>query len=97
MEAILKTESLTAAELAEIPSIKIRCDLQRATLAARRATGIRYGTAVAAGVFQVGVIAYAINRKGEPTGRGSVRVVADGMTMAEAAQYLDAIAIEYAA
>ncbi len=76
----LKTDKLTAAEMARIPTVPRVTPLQIATLNAKARTGRRYGVSVAKGRYYVGVLSYALNANGETSGAADVEELADFAT-----------------
>lgn len=73
MTTAAKTEMLTARELAFKRTVPNYGPLQQAQIRCALRTGVRISSSVAKGRITVGVLAYALNRKGEPTGVGSMR------------------------
>jgi hypothetical protein len=88
----MKTEQLSDPEIDFIRTIPIRFAVQSATIRAKLATGLRYGTAVRNGRFDVVVTAYKIGRNGMPVGSASTRAVHVGLTEAAAIEALNRIA-----
>jgi len=72
----MKTDRLTAAELATAATARRFNDLQSATLDARIRTGRRYGVSVAKGKYHVDVVSFALNAKGNTTGAADVEILA---------------------
>lgn len=76
----MKTEHLTAKEVAALDTTpRFGSAIQEETLALRKRSGLRYGTSVGKGDFSIYVCAYALNKKGEPTGLGDLRTIQDGL------------------
>jgi hypothetical protein len=88
----MKTERLTAREIAKIDGAPRINALQVATLAAAKRTGLRLGISVEQGIFHVNALAFAINSAGKATGAADVRPLASFRAADEAAAYLDRMA-----
>ena len=91
-----KTEQLTPAEIARLdttPRFNLygMGDIQRETIALRKRTGLRYGTAVGGGRFNIHVLAFALDAKGKPKGSATVRVIADGLRLEDVPAALSAL------
>jgi len=67
----MKTDQLTAAEIARLPGVPRITPLQIATLDAKARTGRRYGVSVSKGRYVVSLVSFALNAKGETTGGAS--------------------------
>lgn len=71
-----KSFNLSQAELDKIDSIpRFGGEQQALMLELRKRSGIRYGTCVGRGIFQIVKCAHAVNRKGQPTGVATVETV----------------------
>lgn len=76
----LKTDKLTAAEMARLPTVPRITPLQIATLNAKARTGRRFTVSVAKGRYMVNVASYALNAAGDITGGADVAGLADFAT-----------------
>jgi hypothetical protein len=72
----MKTDKLTAKEIARLPSVPRITPLQAATLAAKARTGRRYMVSVSKGRHLVSLASYALNAKGDTTGGADVQELA---------------------
>jgi hypothetical protein len=73
----LKTDKLTASELARLPNVPIFNELQGATLAAKARTGRRYSVSAAKRRYHVQILSFALNGKGDTTGGADIEKLAD--------------------
>jgi hypothetical protein len=69
----VKTERLTAREIAKIDGAPRISALQVATLDAAKRTGLRLGVAVEKGAYHVNAMAFATNSAGRTVGGADVR------------------------
>jgi hypothetical protein len=76
----LKTDKLTASELATAANARRFTPLQSATLDAMLRTGRRYGVSVTKGRYIVSIGSYALNAKGETSGACDIEKLADFAT-----------------
>lgn len=77
------TINLTADEIAAldtVPRFPMFAAIQEAMIALKKRTGIRYGTQVKQGRYDIVTVAYALNKKGRPSGGGKVSIVVAGLT-----------------
>jgi hypothetical protein len=90
----MKTDRLTASELATATTAHRYNPLQAATLDARIRTGRRYGVSVAKGRYIIDAVSYALNAKGNTTGAADVETLASFLVsdVDHVIAYLDAIA-----
>lgn len=95
-----RTINLTAEEIAKLdtvprfnnPRFPTFAAIQEATIALRKRTGIRYGTQVKQGRYDIVTVAYAINGKGKPTGGGAVDIIVAGLTGDELVNAINEVA-----
>jgi inosine-uridine nucleoside N-ribohydrolase len=83
-----RTVKMTAAEIAKLDTMPNLGEIQQETLALRKRTGIRYGTQIGAGKWDVVTTAYALNKKGVPSGVAAITVVIGGLTQGDVASAL---------
>jgi hypothetical protein len=89
MEAdMARTTQLTQDELSKLDSMPNLGEIQQETLALRKRTGIRYGTQIGSGKWDIVTVAYELNKKGRPTGASDVTVVVGGLSQDEVANAL---------
>ncbi|RWO90909.1 hypothetical protein [Mesorhizobium sp.] len=75
-----KSFKLTQHELDSIDTIpRFGGEEQSLVLDLRKRSGIRYGVNVGGGIFNIVKCAFAINRKGLPTGAANVETVRGGL------------------
>lgn len=75
-----RTIHMTADEIARIDTVpRFGGEQQEALLSLCKRSGIRYGVAVEQGRFKIVTVAYALNKKGKPTGNSTVEVVRDDL------------------
>lgn len=90
----MKTDRLTASELATATTAHRYNPLQAATLEARLRSGRRYGVSVSKGRYIVDVVSYAVTAGGKTTGAADVeKLVSFPVSDVDRViAYLDAIA-----
>lgn len=75
-----RTIQLTTEEIAKIDTLpRFGSAQQDEMLALRKRSGIRYGVQVKQGRFDIVTCAYALNKKGRPTGGAEVAIVQAGL------------------
>lgn len=78
-----RTIYLTEEEIAAldtVPRFPMFAHIQDATIALRKRTGIRYGTNVKQGRYNIVTTAYSLNKKGKPSGSATVEIIRAGLT-----------------
>lgn len=86
-----KTNRLTAAEIAALDTVQIVDEVQRATIALRRATGMRYGVTVKQARYDIVLTAYAFSAAGKPRGVATVEVVTSNLQLVDLIPSLKAL------
>ena len=87
----MKTDRLTAHEIAFKQGVSIISALQRATIEASLRTGRRYGVQVGAGKYDVVVTKFALNVKGDTRGTADVEILMPRCSEAQAIDFLDGL------
>lgn len=86
-----RTTKLTGAEIAQIDKLPNFGEIQQETLALRKRSGVRYGTNVGGGTWNIVTVAYALDKKGRPFGASTANVIVGGLAQADVVNALRAL------